>query len=163
MSGMEWTMKPEDELGMKDGDMVVVNVVANRDGDIVKVGKTNPSEPGKEPRDYISIQLQVAEGEHKSRRTSMTLWPDPTDWRFRKQIETLTGVDLADGARVTLDDIIAALNDHSFRVEIMRDAKDPRYTKVKVIHERLPKVGNDGPEITGGGYVAPTEDFGLSY
>lgn len=129
-----WDFAADDEIGIPAGTRATVNAVPNRDGDWIRQGTTN-----KTGAQFLSIQFQVIGGDHAGQKCGLTLWPNPTDRRFRAQISTLLGIDISNGAKANMDDLLGALQQNSYDVEI--GTNQSGYTDVTKLIERVDRQG----------------------
>jgi hypothetical protein len=111
----------EDEMYKKPpaGTVAMVQVRADKDGTLGNFRRGNHAEYGP----WMSIQLEVAEGEYKGTWCSMMLNLSEKDRKFRKTFEVITGVDVSGGARVSEEEFLAKLVSGIFEAEIGPEVK----------------------------------------
>lgn len=105
---------------------------------------------------YMGIRFQVSAAdkeEYLGRPVDSTLWVDPTEAKFRAQVEKITGQPLPRAGeeshvRMSPADIAEALAEFSFQVKVGPGKNG--YTEVKYYNDRVERVEVPRTEISGG-------------
>jgi hypothetical protein len=130
---MEWDFRPDSDLRIEEDTEAIVTAVPGPTGELMQADKVSQG-----TKDVLRIRFQIAEGEHRGKRASLTLWPDANNFAFRAQFHALTGINVSKGERGGPNDIVNSLAENSFHVKLGIDKNG--YTIVKFINERLPRV-----------------------
>jgi hypothetical protein len=144
-----------DEGNLKPGERIFGKYV--RAGKSPKAGKL-----------FFALRFKVSEADDASlvgRPVDSTLWADPTEAKFRAQVEKILNRRLprpGDAEQFDLDpnEIAEAMGEFSFRVTV--GPSNTGYTEVKYYNERLPRVELTQTEIGGadGGDGDSFDDWG---
>lgn len=93
------------EAPLAAGTEVTVKTRLNRDGELdIKQG--NSTKTGKP---WMSIPFEIIDGEHAGRWCSLMLNVDPYNRYFRSAIQTITGIDISSGAKLTEEKLVESL------------------------------------------------------
>lgn len=149
-SNMSWDFLPDDDIKITEGTEATVTALV-RDGKLLVHKRTTTG------KDLLSIQFQIADGQYKGRRASMTLWPDPNNFAFRNQVQALTGINIASGERAGMEDISSALDKFSYKVKLGIDRNG--YTVVKYVDGRTDKIEVESAQTIGESSYDDDEDI----
>jgi hypothetical protein len=137
----------EDELNkpLEAGTVANVRLRQRKDkdsGEMLPLGDLQTGETKKDGTPYVILLFEVADGEHSGHWASMILFARPSEWRFRKVYEVVTGVDLKSGGKFDYNDFVDKLKTGIFSAELgpqkpRNPEEPPQYTDVKKIIERV--------------------------
>lgn len=101
------------------GTELVIRPATDRDGIFaVREGQSQPA-PGRPSRPWVRIPFRVEGGAFDGRFCSFIFTVDPGSKRFKAIIESLTGRDLASGARMSWpDDLVTAVRASRYRATV---------------------------------------------
>ena len=169
LNDMQFNFDPESELPADEYErkrippktQAPVKVRPDRDG---KLGDFRSGESQYGP--WMIIPFEVAEGEYAGEWASMIVNLKPTDRRFRRVFEVVTGIDISSGGSVSFEEFKEKLVSGVFQAELgpetrKNEAGDPEetgYTKVYRLDERVGdrEVGDTGSDMEA---PAPEPDF----